>query len=70
LAKSKQRVREDLAEMVRNRLVQEVLEGLLESGEFDKAVDAVVAGEKDPYTACDDLLISTLRALKQGQPGW
>jgi LAO/AO transport system kinase len=70
LGKKQERVREDLAEMVRNRLVQEVLEGLLESGEFDKAVDAVVAGEKDPYTACDDLLISTLRALKQGQPGW
>jgi LAO/AO transport system kinase len=62
--KKKERVRGDLAEMVRNRLIQEVVDRIVESGEFDKAVDAVMAGEKDPYTACDDLLVSTLSALK------
>ena len=60
----KERVREELAEMIKIRLIQEVLDRLLETGEFDKAVDAVAAGEKDPYTACDDLLLPKLRALK------
>jgi LAO/AO transport system kinase len=50
--------------MVKNRLVQEILDRIVESGEFDKAVQAVAAGEKDPYTACDDLLLPTLSALK------
>jgi LAO/AO transport system kinase len=62
--KKKERVREELAEMIKNRLIQEVLDRLLETGEFDGAVDAVAAGETDPYTACDDLLLPKLRALK------
>jgi LAO/AO transport system kinase len=53
-----------MAEMIKNRLIQEVLERMLESGEFDRAVDAVAAGETDPYTACDDLLLPKLNALK------
>jgi LAO/AO transport system kinase len=62
--KNKERVREEMAEMIKNRLIQEVLERMLESGEFDRAVDAVAAGETDPYTACDDLLLPKLNALK------
>jgi LAO/AO transport system kinase len=62
--KKKERVREELAEMIKSRLIQEVLDRLLETGEFDGAVDAVAAGETDPYTACDDLLLPKLRALK------
>ena len=62
--KKKERVREELAEMIKNRLIQEVMDRMLESGEFDRAVDAVVAGDTDPYTACDDLLLPKLRALK------
>ena len=64
LAKKRERVREELAEMIKNRLIQEVMEQLLESGEFDRAVDAITAGKKDPYSASDDLLISKLGALK------
>jgi len=62
--KKKERVREELAEMIKNRLIQEVMDRMLDSGEFDRAVDAVVAGDMDPYTACDDLLLPKLRALK------
>jgi len=64
LAKKRARVRDDLAEMIKSRLVQEVIERLLESGEFDRAVDAVTAGKTDPYSACDDLLLSKLGSLK------
>jgi len=61
--RKRERVREELAEMLKNRLVQEVMERLLESGRFDKAVDAVASGETDPYSACDDLLLSKLDAF-------
>ena len=64
LAKKRERVREDLAEMVKSRLIHEVMERLIGSGEFDRAVDAVTAGETDPYSACDDLLLPKLGALE------
>jgi putative protein kinase ArgK-like GTPase of G3E family len=64
LAKKRARVRDDLAEMIKSRLVEEVMERLLESGAFDRAVDAVTAGKTDPYSACDDLLLSKLGSLK------
>ena len=62
--RSKERVQEELAEMVKNRLVQEVVDRMVESGEFARAVSAVMTGEKDPYTACDDLIVPRLRALR------
>jgi LAO/AO transport system kinase len=58
--KSKNRVREELADMVKNRLIEEVLGKLIETGEFDRAVDEVIAGKTDPYTACDSLVLPKL----------
>ena len=60
LRKSKDKVREELAEMVRNRLIQEVLSKLTETGEFDGAVQAIVEGKTDPYSACDALVLPSL----------
>ncbi len=54
------RIREELAEMIKNRLVQEVLDQLIEGGEFERAVEAILAGETDPYTASDNLVLSKL----------
>ena len=50
------RVRGELLELVKDRLVEEVLGRLLSSGEFERAVKAVADGETDPYSACDALL--------------
>jgi len=58
--KSKPRVREELADMVKQRLIDVALEKIIESGAFDMAVDAIVAGESDPYNACDSLVQSRL----------
>lgn len=60
LRRKREQVRQELAEMVKNRLLQEVFEQLTQSGEFEKAVDSVVKGEKDPYTACDELILPKL----------
>lgn len=51
------KVLEELAEMVKNRLVEAVFRGLTESGEFEEAADAIVRGDLDPYTASDDLVL-------------
>jgi LAO/AO transport system kinase len=58
------RIREELAEMIKNRLVQEVLDQLIEGGEFERTVEAILAGEMDPYTASDNLVLSKLGLKK------
>ncbi len=40
--KKRERIREELAEMIKNRLFQEVFDRLEESGDFEKAVDSIV----------------------------
>ena len=60
IRKRKTKVREELAEMVKNRIIEEVIDELTETGEFDKAVEDIVEGNKDPYTACDDLVLPKL----------
>lgn len=64
LEKKRERVREELVEMIRGRLFQEVMDRMVESGEFAEAVEAVAGGEKDPYSACDDLLLPKLGPFK------
>ncbi len=55
--RSKDKVREELYDMVKARLIEEVMGRLTETGEFDKAVEDIVAGKTDPYTACDRLVL-------------
>lgn len=51
------KVREELSEMVKNRLIEAVLGGITGSGEFEDMVAAIVKGEIDPYTASDSLVL-------------
>lgn len=55
-----EKVRQELKEMVKARLWEEVLDRLTESGEFDSAVESIVSGKVDPYTACEDLVLPAL----------
>jgi len=57
----KDKVREELEEMMKNRLIEEVFTRLIESGEFDQAVSAIVEGAKDSYTACDELVLPAVK---------
>jgi len=61
--KIKDKVREQLAEMVKNRLIEKVTHKLTETGEFDRAVESIVEGKMDPYTACDNLVLTKLGLL-------
>lgn len=64
LRKNKSKAKEELGEMIRNRLIEEVLGKLTETGEFDRAVQAIVEGKTDPYSACDELVLPVI-----GLPG-
>jgi LAO/AO transport system kinase len=63
----REKVREELAEMIRSRILQEVVDHLRESGEFEKAVDSVMEGKTDPYTACDSLVLPKLRLFSDSE---
>jgi LAO/AO transport system kinase len=56
-------VRNELVEMVKSRLAQEVMHLLTESGELEQAVQSVINGEKDPYTIVDDLVLHKLKRM-------
>jgi LAO/AO transport system kinase len=64
LRRTREKVREELAEMVKNRLIEEIFDELTESGEFEQAVEAILSGKTDPYTACDDLIIPKVNPSK------
>lgn len=57
-ARKKERVREELAELIKNRIIQDVFDRLIESGAFACMVDAIVEGKTDPYTACDEIVLT------------
>jgi LAO/AO transport system kinase len=63
--RKREKIREELTEMIRNRLIQEVFDHLQTSGEFEEAVDSIVSGKMDPYTACDNLVLPRLRILDE-----
>jgi LAO/AO transport system kinase len=56
----KKRIREELMEMVKERLVQDALVPLVKSGEIERFVEAVAKGVQDPYSACEKLVSSVL----------
>jgi LAO/AO transport system kinase len=56
--RKKEKAREELVDMVKQRLIEVVLERVIDTGDFDEAVESVVSGKLDPYSACDNLLQS------------
>ena len=54
------KVREELGDMIKNRLIEEVLGKITGTGEFDRAVESIVEGKTDPYTACDNLVLPAI----------
>jgi hypothetical protein len=44
--------------MIKNRIIQDIFEQLIESGVFERMVDAIADGKLDPYTACDEIVLT------------
>lgn len=61
LRKRSDHARDELIEIIKSRLIQEMFNQLTQSGEFERAVESIVQGEKDPYTAADDLILPKLK---------
>jgi len=61
LRRNKEMVSAELKDMVSARLLEEVIGHLAASGDFNDAVDAVVRGDTDPYSACDNLILPLLK---------
>ncbi|MFC1822007.1 methylmalonyl Co-A mutase-associated GTPase MeaB [Thermodesulfobacteriota bacterium] len=60
LRRRRDKVKDELMEMIKTRLMLEFFNKIETSGEFERAVDAIVAGETDPYTASEDFVIGRL----------
>ncbi len=56
-----EKARNNLAEMIRDRITTEVLSDIVQSGEFEDAVQLIVERQIDPYTACDAIISKKLR---------
>ncbi|HDZ90489.1 MAG: methylmalonyl Co-A mutase-associated GTPase MeaB [Deltaproteobacteria bacterium] len=57
---TRDKVSQELGEMIKARLIEEVIDRLTESGDFDRAVESIVKGKTDPYTACENLVFPIL----------
>jgi LAO/AO transport system kinase len=56
----KEKIREELADMIKSRLIDEVLGHMVRTGEFEAAVESISEGKTDPYSACEKLLLPKL----------
>jgi LAO/AO transport system kinase len=65
LRRRKEKVEQELAEMVKNRIIQEGFQKLAQTGVFDEAVRSIVNGKLDPYTACDTIILPRLGLSKR-----
>jgi LAO/AO transport system kinase len=63
--KRESRVREELTDMIKARLIETVVNNLSASTEFEGAVRSIVAGDLDPYSACDHLVLPVMNACSK-----
>jgi LAO/AO transport system kinase len=57
-----EKVRNDLSEMIKDKVVHEVLDDIVHSGEFEEALQLILKREIDPYTACDNIVLKRLKS--------
>lgn len=58
LRRSRERVRDELAEIIKNSLMGKVYEKLITSDEFEMAVESISQGKIDPYSISEELIRS------------
>ena len=57
-----EKARNDFSEMIKNKIVHEVLDDIIHSGEFEEALQLILKREIDPYTACDTIVLKKLKS--------
>lgn len=56
LRANREKLRQEMIEMIRDRLVSEVLGKVTKSKEFEKIIDSIVEGRVNPYSVSDEIL--------------
>jgi LAO/AO transport system kinase len=54
--------REELMEIIKSRIMEEIFSIFEKDSDFETAVKSVVDGEKDPYTASDEIILKKLKS--------
>ncbi len=57
----RQKAKDDLIRMIKERLVNEIVDKIALSGEFEKALRSVIKKETDPYTVTDNIVSESLK---------
>jgi LAO/AO transport system kinase len=60
-----EKARHDLSEMIKDKIIHDVFNEIINSGDFETTIQSIVRGEIDPYTACDKIVS---KKLKTGTP--
>ena len=60
-----EKARHDLSEMIKDKIIHDVFNEIINSGDFETTIQSIVKGEIDPYTACDTIVS---KKLKTGTP--
>ena len=55
-----EKARNDLAEMIKDKIIHKILDSVINSGEFEEALQLIVERKIDPYTACDNIVSKKL----------
>jgi len=56
-----EKARNDLSEMIKDKIIHDVFDEIINSGEFETTLQSIVKGEIDPYTACDTIVSKKLK---------
>jgi LAO/AO transport system kinase len=57
----REKAKNDLTEMIKDRIINEVFADIVNSGEFEKALRSILERRLDPYTACDMIVSKRLK---------
>jgi LAO/AO transport system kinase len=57
-----EKARNDLTEMIKDKILHEILDDIIDSGEFEKVLQSIVDRKIDPYTACDSIVSKKLKS--------
>jgi len=56
-----EKARNDLSEMIKDKITHDVLDEIINSGAFETTLQSIIKGEIDPYTACDTIVSKKLK---------
>jgi len=57
-----EKTKNDLYEMIKDKIVKEILNDIVNSGEFEDAIRSIIDKKIDPYTACDKIVSAKLKS--------